>query len=82
MKVYREGAVWSVVPVVPFVSMDEPIHTHHSPHGQQVSIFGNDPDDPRSVGQPVSRVNINAQCQRGPDTFPFTGRNIQKERFR
>ena len=22
----------------------------------------------------VSRVNINAQCQRGPDIFPFTGR--------
>ena len=22
----------------------------------------------------VGRVNINAQCQRGPDTFPFTGR--------
>jgi glyceraldehyde-3-phosphate dehydrogenase (NADP+) len=22
----------------------------------------------------VSRVNINAQCQRGPDSFPFTGR--------
>merc|ERR1712087_850168 len=22
----------------------------------------------------VGRVNINAQCQRGPDTFPFNGR--------
>lgn len=22
----------------------------------------------------VCRVNINAQCQRGPDIFPFTGR--------
>ena len=22
----------------------------------------------------VSRVNLNAQCQRGPDSFPFTGR--------
>jgi len=21
------------------------------------------------------RVNINSQCQRGPDTFPFTGRH-------
>lgn len=26
-----------------------------------------------AAGQ-VSRVNLNAQCQRGPDTFPFTGR--------
>lgn len=22
----------------------------------------------------VARVNLNAQCQRGPDTMPFTGR--------
>jgi glyceraldehyde-3-phosphate dehydrogenase (NADP+) len=22
----------------------------------------------------VARVNINSQCQRGPDSFPFTGR--------
>ena len=22
----------------------------------------------------VCRVNLNSQCQRGPDTFPFTGR--------
>lgn len=22
----------------------------------------------------MSRVNINTQCQRGPDSFPFTGR--------
>jgi glyceraldehyde-3-phosphate dehydrogenase (NADP+) len=22
----------------------------------------------------VSRININTQCQRGPDSFPFTGR--------
>ena len=27
----------------------------------------------------VSRVNINAQCQRGPDTFPFTGRKDSAE---
>jgi glyceraldehyde-3-phosphate dehydrogenase (NADP+) len=22
----------------------------------------------------VARININSQCQRSPDTFPFTGR--------
>ena len=27
----------------------------------------------------VSRVNINAQCQRGPDSFPFTGRKDSAE---
>ena len=27
----------------------------------------------------VCRVNINSQCQRGPDTFPFTGRKDSAE---
>nr|WP_299290091.1 hypothetical protein [uncultured Mucilaginibacter sp.] len=27
----------------------------------------------------VSRVNINCQCQRGPDMFPFTGRKDSAE---
>ena len=27
----------------------------------------------------VSRVNINSQCQRGPDTFPWTGRKDSAE---
>jgi glyceraldehyde-3-phosphate dehydrogenase (NADP+) len=27
----------------------------------------------------VSRVNINSQCQRGPDAFPFTGRKDSAE---
>jgi acyl-CoA reductase-like NAD-dependent aldehyde dehydrogenase len=49
-----------------------------SNYGQQVSIFGNNSDEIAKlidglVNQ-VSRVNINSQCQRGPDIFPFTGR--------
>jgi glyceraldehyde-3-phosphate dehydrogenase (NADP+) len=27
----------------------------------------------------VGRINLNAQCQRGPDTFPFTGRKDSAE---
>ncbi|MEO1146557.1 MAG: NADP-dependent glyceraldehyde-3-phosphate dehydrogenase, partial [Cyanobacteria bacterium J06638_22] len=27
----------------------------------------------------VCRVNLNSQCQRGPDTFPFTGRKDSAE---
>ena len=54
-----------------------------SDHGQQVAIFGTASDQIASlvddlVNQ-VSRVNINAQCQRGPDTFPFTGRKDSAE---
>lgn len=27
----------------------------------------------------VSRINVNSQCQRGPDTLPFTGRKDSAE---
>ena len=32
-----------------------------------------------SLVNQVSRVNINCQCQRGPDVFPFTGRKDSAE---
>jgi hypothetical protein len=52
-------------------------------HGQQVSIFSDDSYEVSSsidilVNQ-VSRVNINAQGQRGPDVFPFMGRKDSAE---
>ena len=54
-----------------------------SDHGQQVSIFGSDPDQIGKLVDPlvnqVCRVNINCQCQRGPDVFPFTGRKDSAE---
>ncbi len=84
MKLYREEQFGPVIPVVPFESLDEPIeYLIGSPHGQQVSIFSNDSDEIANsidllVNQ-VSRVNINCQCQRGPDVFPFTGRKDSAE---
>ena len=55
----------------------------NSNYGQQVSIFGSDPDQIARLIDPlvnqVCRVNINSQCQRGPDTFPFTGRKDSAE---
>jgi glyceraldehyde-3-phosphate dehydrogenase (NADP+) len=54
-----------------------------SNYGQQVSIFGRDPEKIARLVDPlvnqVSRININAQCQRGPDTLPFTGRKDSAE---
>jgi glyceraldehyde-3-phosphate dehydrogenase (NADP+) len=51
--------------------------------GQQVSLFGRDPETIARLIDPlvnqVSRVNLNSQCQRGPDTFPFTGRKDSAE---
>jgi acyl-CoA reductase-like NAD-dependent aldehyde dehydrogenase len=54
-----------------------------SKYGQQVSVFGRDPETIGRLIDPlvnqVCRVNINSQCQRGPDVFPFTGRKDSAE---
>jgi acyl-CoA reductase-like NAD-dependent aldehyde dehydrogenase len=46
-------------------------------------VFSNDANEVASLIDPlvnqVSRVNINCQCQRGPDVFPFTGRKDSAE---
>jgi acyl-CoA reductase-like NAD-dependent aldehyde dehydrogenase len=84
MKLFREEQFGPVIPVVPFTSIEEPVdYIIDSDHGQQVSIFGCDADGIAQLIDPlvnqVSRVNINSQCQRGPDSFPFTGRKDSAE---
>lgn len=84
MKLYTEEQFGPVVPVVPFDDLEETInYLIESTHGQQVSIFSNDEQEVASLIDPlvnqVSRVNINCQCQRGPDVFPFTGRKDSAE---
>jgi glyceraldehyde-3-phosphate dehydrogenase (NADP+) len=84
MRLFHEEQFGPVVPVAPFDSLDEPLgYIVDSPFGQQVSIFGNDPDRIAKLIDPlvnqVCRVNLNCQCQRGPDVFPFTGRKDSAE---
>ena len=84
MKLYREEQFGPVIPVIPFEDIEEPIqYLIESTHGQQVSIFSQDDEEVASLIDPVvnqvSRVNINCQCQRGPDVFPFTGRKDSAE---
>jgi acyl-CoA reductase-like NAD-dependent aldehyde dehydrogenase len=84
MKLYREEQFGPIIPVVPFQDLEEPIeYLIESTHGQQVSLFSNDPEEVAALIDPlvnqVSRVNINCQCQRGPDAFPFTGRKDSAE---
>jgi glyceraldehyde-3-phosphate dehydrogenase (NADP+) len=84
MKLYVEEQFGPVIPVVPFDDLEETIaYLIESTHGQQVSIFSNDDEEIASLIDPlvnqVSRVNINCQCQRGPDVFPFTGRKDSAE---
>ncbi|ABQ25239.1 NADP-dependent glyceraldehyde-3-phosphate dehydrogenase [Geotalea uraniireducens] len=79
MKLYNEEQFGPVIPVLPFTDIETPIeYLTASDYGQQVSIFGRDAAVLAKLIDPlvnqVSRVNINSQCQRGPDIFPFTGR--------
>ncbi|UFH56605.1 NADP-dependent glyceraldehyde-3-phosphate dehydrogenase [Spirosoma sp. KNUC1025] len=84
MKLYREEQFGPIIPVVPFDDIEEFIdYLITDDHGMQASIFGSDAEEIARLIDPlvnlVSRVNINAQCQRGPDTFPFTGRKDSAE---
>ncbi|WP_431153301.1 NADP-dependent glyceraldehyde-3-phosphate dehydrogenase [Acidovorax facilis] len=84
MKLYREEQFGPVVPVMSFDDVEEALeYVITSDHGQQVSIFGNDPVEIGKLVDPlvnqVCRVNINCQCQRGPDVFPFAGRKDSAE---
>ena len=84
MKIYSEEQFGPIIPIIPFDDIEEPIqYIIESTHGQQVSLFSQNKAELASLIDPlvnqVSRVNINCQCQRGPDSFPFTGRKDSAE---
>lgn len=84
MRVYTEEQFGPVIPILSFDDIEVPInYVVASNYGQQLSIFGGDPVVIASLIDPlvnqVCRVNVNSQCQRGPDTFPFTGRKDSAE---
>lgn len=84
MELYRVEQFGPVIPIVPFTDINEPMqYVIDSNYGQQVSLFGTNPETLATLIDPlvnqVCRVNINSQCQRGPDTFPFTGRKDSAE---
>jgi len=79
MRVYGEEQFGPVIPVVPYDDITEPIdYVVASNYGQQASIFGRDGDSLAqlvdALVNQVCRININSQCQRSPDSFPFNGR--------
>ncbi len=84
MKLYKEEQFGPIVPIVPFKHLSEVMdYIIEADSGQQVSIFSTNASQITKLidvlSHQVSRVNINAQCQRGPDTFPFTGRKDSAE---
>jgi len=84
MKVYYEEQFGPVVPVVSFDKLEEAIdYVVNSNFGQQLSIFGKDSKTIARLidlfSSQVGRINLNTQCQRGPDVFPFNGRKDSAE---
>ncbi|MEI6086841.1 MAG: NADP-dependent glyceraldehyde-3-phosphate dehydrogenase [Bacteroidota bacterium] len=84
MRVYAEEQFGPLVPIVSYKNVEEVIdYVVQSNFGQQLSIFGK---NSKLIGHlidelanQVGRININAQCQRGPDAFPFNGRKDSAE---
>eukprot|EP00475_Leptophrys_vorax_P020813 TRINITY_DN2855_c0_g1_i2.p1 TRINITY_DN2855_c0_g1~~TRINITY_DN2855_c0_g1_i2.p1 ORF type:complete len:554 (-),score=160.81 TRINITY_DN2855_c0_g1_i2:66-1703(-) len=79
MKVFHEEQFGPIVPVTTFKDVEEVFEDlAHSDLGQQAAVFTRDPEKLAPtidfLVHQVSRVNINCQCQRGPDVFPFTAR--------
>ncbi|RZA07583.1 MAG: aldehyde dehydrogenase family protein [Proteobacteria bacterium] len=80
----QEEQFGPVIPIREFSTLQEvEDYIVQSPYGSQASIFG---QDPQAVGHlidrisnQVCRINLNSQCQRGPDVFPFTGRKDSAE---
>jgi glyceraldehyde-3-phosphate dehydrogenase (NADP+) len=84
MRVYYEEQFGPVVPIVPYEKEEEAIqYVLDSNFGQQLSLFGkNSKSIARMIdafSSQVGRINLNVQCQRGPDNFPFNGRKDSAE---
>ena len=83
-RVASEEQFGPVIPVREFENMQEvEEYIMDSPYGNQASLFGQDPDKMGlmidHLSNQVCRINLNSQCQRGPDVYPFTGRKNSAE---
>jgi glyceraldehyde-3-phosphate dehydrogenase (NADP+) len=84
MELYHVEQFGPVIPVAVFDDVHEVFrYVVESSYGQQASIFGRDPGRIGPLidvlANQVCRVNLNAQCQRGPDVYPFSGRKDSAE---
>jgi glyceraldehyde-3-phosphate dehydrogenase (NADP+) len=83
-ELYHKEQFGPIVPVCPYRDEREFLdYVVRSNFGQQVSVFGRDHERVARLIAPlanqVCRINLNCQCQRGPDTLPFTGRKDSAE---
>ncbi len=76
---FHEEQFGPVVPVSVFDDPEQALEIVEGSHvGQQASVFGRDRETLARLvdhlANLVCRVNLNTQCRRGPDVYPFTGR--------
>ncbi len=79
MRLFHEEQFGPVVPVAEFDQLTEVIDVvKASWNGQQAAVFTSDAVKAAplvdALSTIVGRVNVNMQCARGPDVFPFSGR--------
>lgn len=84
MQLWHAEQFGPVLPIATYDSLEEPISWLEGMHfGQQSAIFTSQEASAPSADLAelldvcalnTCRVNLNAQCQRGPDVFPFAGR--------
>jgi glyceraldehyde-3-phosphate dehydrogenase (NADP+) len=84
MRLWHEEQFGPVVPIAVYDDIEEPLDwVCDADYGQQASIFSRDSEEVAvlidGLANQVCRVNLNSQCQRGPDVFPFTGRKDSAE---
>jgi len=84
MRIFSEEQFGPIIPILSYENDNEPIqYVVNSNFGQQLSLFGKDSKNLSrfidAFSNQVGRININSQCQRGPDSFPFNGRKDSAE---
>jgi glyceraldehyde-3-phosphate dehydrogenase (NADP+) len=79
MKLWHEEQFGPVIPVAVYEDIEEVYdYIANMPYGQQAAVFTSDAHASAPLvdvlSTVVGRININTQCGRSPDTFPFSGR--------
>jgi glyceraldehyde-3-phosphate dehydrogenase (NADP+) len=79
MKAWHEEQFGPVVPIARYSNIEEVNqYIMNMPYGQQAAIFTNNAESASPIidllSTAVGRININTQCGRSPDVFPFSGR--------
>ena len=79
MRLWHEEQFGPVIPIATYSSIEEVYdYLAKMPYGQQAAVFTTDASTVAGLidilSATVGRINVNTQCSRSPDVFPFSGR--------